>query len=213
LTEVLVVISIIVVLAVALVGVTRKMITNARLSGDANYLRQIASVITMHSSDHDDSYILVSGEVDDAAAKWRWYGIPFQPGQESLLKSPLMDYLGVTEVTELNKITIASVNHTDYVMATSRTYGMPYAPNYNLMANSPGAKPVRRSLVGNPSRTILMLDCDMKAGGPGFNETAAGLSRIGSPDNGMTRVLWADGHVTRMKKQEIIDNALQLLKP
>lgn len=130
LTEVLVVISIIVVLAVTLVGVTRRILTNARLSGDVNHLRQIAGAISMHASDHNDSYILVSGEVYDSTAKWRWYGIPFKPEQESLYKSPLMDYLGVTDVTEMNKITIACVNHSDDVMAASRTYGMPYAANY-----------------------------------------------------------------------------------
>ncbi len=213
LMEVLVVISIIAVLAVALVGVTRKMLTNARLSGDVNHLRQVASAISMHASDNNDSYILFAGQVYDFAAQWLWYGIPFQPEQESLLKSPLMDYLGMTDVTEMNKITIASVNHTDNVLGGSKTYGMPYAANYNLIANSPGDKPVRRSIVRDPSRTILMLDTDMNAKGPGFNETAGGLSRIGSPDNGMTRVLWADGHVTKLKKQYIIDNALKLLKP
>lgn len=213
LIELLVVVAIIGILAALLFPAIGGIRTKAQMSGDMGNLRQIFTAITMHASENNNCYIYVSGEVTNPAAKWRWYGVPFDPGQEALLQSPLMDYLGGADWKALNKLTIPKVSQTSTTNAASRTYGMPYAANYNLMANSPHAKPVNRSLVSRPSRTILMLDTDKNAAGPGFNETAGGLARIGSPDQGMTRVLWADGHVSKETKKYITDNAIELLKP
>lgn len=213
LIELLVVVAIIGILAALLFPAIGSIRTKAQMSGDVSNLQQIFTAITMHASENNNCYIFVSGEVTNAAAKWRWYGVPYEPVEEALLKSPLADYMGVADWKVMNKITIPKVSQSSTILPGSRTYGMPYAANYNLMAGSPHARPVNRSLVSRPSRTILMLDTDKNAAGPGFNETAVGLSRIGSPDQGMTRVLWADGHVSKETKKYITDNAVSSLKP
>ena len=211
LIESLVFIAIIGILAtLALLGV-RKAINRAEGARDASNLKQIFTAINLYANDHNNFYIVTAGGMLPGKERWFWYGIPYQPGQVATLRSPLMHYMGASDVRQMNLMTIAKANQTPTQQAaTSGAYGFPYTVNYNLMPNTIGYSPVSRSAVDRPSKKILMLDSSTNTWGAGFFYNA-GLNRIGADSEGMTRVLWADGHVTKEKRQHILDNAAEFI--
>lgn len=211
LIELLVVIAIVGLLAALTIAGIGKARQRAGSLREVSNLRQVFSGIALYAGDNNNAFPATDGRVVNINQPWRWYGTAYNPGQETTHRSPLMDCLKIEVVRELNKLTIAKANQTATTLpATENAYGFPYVVNYNIMPNSVGAPLVRMHQITTPSRKILMADSDKFAWGPGFFHNA-GLTRIGYPDDGKTRILWADGHVSKETKDYITQNAALLI--
>jgi len=145
-------------------------------------------------------------------ANIRWY----QSQWEGVLAyaSPLADYLGNET---LAKVTICPCNaelftyHTVYGRILKSRYGWPYPVNYSVIVSSgrvQDGKVVKLTDVKNASQTALLSDGgredDWGTGWEGSFVPHPNQSKIGEPHSGRGNVIWMDGHVSMMTREELV---------
>lgn len=84
-------------------------------------------------------------------------------------------------------------------------YGWPYLANYNLMPTS-GYRLRRVQGISTPSQKILLMDPIKESGwtiGFGWFPPDTGIPFTSEPHEGLSNILWADGHVTASKLKDI----------
>ncbi|AHF90575.1 N-terminal cleavage protein [Opitutaceae bacterium TAV5] len=204
LIELLTVIAIIGILAAIIIPTVGRVRESAKGATCINNLRQTFMAMNLYAEDHKGMIIPSYGGSIDASYTWWWYGSFYNSEATGL--SPLAGYISTKDIRTLNRITTCPLNASDTLNTTSsgaQAYGYPYVVNYILMPN--GVTPTNLSAVTSPSSKVLMTDSNNSAagwGGPGFHATA-GYERIGEPHGGKANVLWADGHVGKLKRDDI----------
>lgn len=202
LVELLTVITIIAILAGILIPVVGKMRESARRTECATQLRGIHQAISLYLVDTKMTYPPAYGGVIDTSLTWWWYKSD----------SPLVAYVGNEGGAKRAWIdyAICVTGRTSANVEPPGVPGYPYVVNYNVMPNynaSLAFKAVAASAVSRPSTSILMADSGRQGtwgvGFSGITPEVNNWSRVTEIHGDLLNVLWCDGHVTAMRKNDI----------
>ncbi|WP_043586015.1 type II secretion system protein [Geminisphaera colitermitum] len=222
LIELLTVIAIIGILAAILIPTVGRVRQSARAATIGSNLRQIHAGVMLWAGDNKDRYMPAKGEaINKDAYQWSWYGQKYaDQSNPARYETPLGAYLStpVSDWRALNQITISPLNRLDTSIIKTSAYGYPYRVNYWVMSHGTdvtvGAPvtPVPISSLRSPSRIIMMFDSIANDTKWGMGSGALGTmsDRMDAPFGGKGHVLWADGHVTLVRPDDITE---EMLKP
>ncbi len=201
LVELLAAIGVITILAALVIVGIRSARVAAQRSECTSQLRQIASLILLNAADSKQEVLPAYSGIAGETAGSYWYA----------RTSPLTNYI---DEDELQQLAVCPVNRTDGSLDVvdglyiRNDYGYPYVPNYYVMKSN-GRDLVHLSDIIDPPGTILMADA---VSGPGWGVGFAWsqLSRVGTQHGGNTNILWCDGHVSSIDKNELTLDKLLL---
>lgn len=190
LTELLVTIGVIGVLAAMSFPALQKGRSRAQQMQCASQLRNIHTAVVQYASD-TANYPPAYGK--GVGLTW---GVWFQ------WDSPLVQYLQSAE--NLQRLAVCPANRTTK-QSTGDPYGYPYSVNYNVMAT---VQFIPLNLYRNTRNISVILMTDSVTGsgwGIGYNDLGSngGTSRIGAPHEQKTNILWCDGHITNEAKSTL----------
>jgi len=221
LLELLVSVGVIIVFISLSLVMTGKMRESSAQSKCASQMRQLHVAVMQHALDHN-GYLIPSDSGSNPKngmrANIRWYQ-RIWPG---VLKyaSPLTDYI---EGEALGRISVCPNNaeqftgHTVDGIILKSQFGWPYAVNSVVIvssARSDDGRFVRLLDLKNPAQTPMMSDSRK---GSEWGQLWEGSfvphpnqSRIGTPHGGKTNVVWMDGHISTMTREELLSHIVEM---
>lgn len=206
LIEILITIAVVVILATIMIAVVGKSGRSAQRAQCASNLRQIHAAIMLYANDNQGYIVLGHSDEPGNAVVWSngWH--------KDRWESPLAAYVGGKDAW--GKIVVCPANRTDMPVEASprgwnvkNDYGYPYIVNYNVM--SPYGYPRRNYAdITSPSRTVMVTDSESADKWMRGFSSAPGSEWNGVAEKHQARVnvLWADGHVSPQRKQDIVNH-------
>lgn len=202
LIEVLVVVAIIAILITLTLSAVNNTIKRGAAAECVSQLRQIGAAIAAYQAENQMEFPpAVGAYYPGKGGSSVWYSPTTESSPDDL---GLAAYTGGEET--LMALSVCPLNKDPEVVPPCvNTVGYPYIVNYWVMPSNP--KPIRRSpSVTYPSKTLVMMDSATKGNwGYGVTDSRPGpwTTRVQESHFGKTNFLWADGHVSASKKDEI----------
>jgi prepilin-type processing-associated H-X9-DG protein len=204
LTELIVVIGIIMILAALLIPGVKSMVGNSRSAKCRSQLQQIGTVFKLFEADYGfyppsqfgNDFPPGSGQISTQS----WY-----QGATLLDSYVGTDPNGISALTICPERVAAAPNGLKQSRMAVR--GFPYFCNYNIMVGNNPITPLVRTIALNnraASSLVLLLDASGKTTSSfGGNDEKDFAVSGGSPHSSTTSILWADGHVTQQRASSL----------
>lgn len=202
LIELLISIGIVAVLAILVVTMAQKYVREAQRTVCTGQLGQVYGGLRAYSVEHYGRFPRCAiGSLDDPGFdKWGRGGVWYD---NSMPENGVAAYVGGPD--PLKQLIVCPANRASNPPVATRTpYGFPYICNYELMTQNGVSTPPPHLGSIDTSQCILLVDAGMGADwkGPGFT-AYGGWDRMAERHGEKMNVLWADGHISWMRKANI----------
>lgn len=203
LTEILVAVAIISVLAVILMPATRNATQHANASRSLANLRQIGVLMGSWLGDQDQMYPYTQG--------------PSLGTGNTVWANALLPYLGESSSDSLKKVFICPAE-------TKHSGISDYAANNHILVESSG-KQVRSASIPKPSQVAILVTGKLSLGGGAYQGywSMDAITYVSNPKStgrtpaarlaGKVGLLFADGHVEQMAPEDVETNRATIFKP
>lgn len=204
LVELLVAICIVAVLALLGMKMAQKYIKEAQRTVCTQQLGQVYGALRAYSVEHYGRFPRgATGGKDEAGFDSWGTGVWYD---NSIPENGVSAYIGGPD--SLYRLIVCPANRESSPPVATRTpYGFPYICNYELMTqNGKNTAPPYLGSI-DTAKCILLVDAGIGADwkGPGFT-ALAGWERMAERHGEKMNVLWADGHISWMRKADIKKN-------
>ncbi len=202
LTELLVALALVVVAASLCFPMVRALGNRRQAVVCTHQLLQIGKAISLYAGERAGKFPpSVGGYYPEEGWGGVWYH-PVVPSNPTGLG--LSAYLGGPEA--LFRLSVCPLSRSQTIVAPCvNPIGYPYMVNYHIMPSLPFPV-IRASQMAHPSRTLVMADAETGAswalGTPTLLEAGGGW-RLVEKHVGKLNALWADGHVSTLRKADL----------